>query len=171
MLVTALPVEGVFLQKSLRSTKNQGLKGCRATSKSLKRTGSSARTRTWNSSVDELTAEPEALADPIPASTTLEFPLPPHRFPPGLKPFLIRQPPGPGVTLGVERATIIRVVVLAETPGQVPALPKINLSGGVRENVDPKCRGHVRCVGSSARTRTWNPSVNSCPPWVCDSLR
>jgi hypothetical protein len=52
MLVTALPVEGVFLPKSLRGTKNQGLKGCRATSKSLKRIGSSARTRTWNPSVN-----------------------------------------------------------------------------------------------------------------------
>jgi len=52
MLVTALPVEGVSLQKSLRGTKNQGLKECRATSEFSKRIGSSARTRTWNPSVN-----------------------------------------------------------------------------------------------------------------------
>ncbi len=68
MLVTALPVEGVSLQKSLRGTKNQGLKGCRATSKSSKRIGSSARTRTWNSSVDELTAELQVVSKRIGSS-------------------------------------------------------------------------------------------------------
>ena len=52
VLVTAPQVEGVSLQKSLQGTKNQSQKGCRSASKSLKRIGSSARTRTWNPSVN-----------------------------------------------------------------------------------------------------------------------
>ncbi len=52
VLAAALPVEGQPLQKSLQGLQNRGLKGCRAASKSLKRIGSSARTRTWNPSVN-----------------------------------------------------------------------------------------------------------------------
>jgi integrase len=52
VLPTALPVEGASLQKSLQGTKNGGQKGCRGASKPLKRIGSSARTRTWNPSVN-----------------------------------------------------------------------------------------------------------------------
>ena len=52
VLVTAPQVEEVSLQKSLQGTKNQDQKGCRVASKSLKRIGSSARTRTWNPSVN-----------------------------------------------------------------------------------------------------------------------
>ena len=52
LLPTALLMEGESLQKSLQGTKNEGKKGCRGTSKCLKRIGSSARTRTWNPSVN-----------------------------------------------------------------------------------------------------------------------
>jgi len=52
VLLSASAVEGVSLQKSLRGTKNPIQKECRGVSKSLKRFGSSARTRTWNPSVN-----------------------------------------------------------------------------------------------------------------------
>jgi integrase len=52
LLPSALLIEGESLQKSLQGTKNQGQKGCRGASKPLKRIGSSARTRTWNPSVN-----------------------------------------------------------------------------------------------------------------------
>ena len=52
IIPAALPVEGASLQKSLQGTKNQGQKGCSGASKPLKRIGSSARTRTWNPSVN-----------------------------------------------------------------------------------------------------------------------
>jgi hypothetical protein len=70
MLVTALPVEGVSLQKSLRGAKNQGLKGCRATSKSSKRIGSSARTRTWNPSVNSC---PSVFCDGLRHSAIVQY--------------------------------------------------------------------------------------------------
>ena len=62
VLVAAPAVEGASLQKSLRSSKNQVQKVCRGVSKSLKRIGSSARTRTWNPSVNSL-AEAVYLVD------------------------------------------------------------------------------------------------------------
>ena len=52
VLLNAPAVEEVSLQKSLRGTKNPVQNGCRGVSKSLKRIGSSARTRTWNPSVN-----------------------------------------------------------------------------------------------------------------------
>ena len=52
VLPASLPVEGQSLQKSLQGFQNRGQKGCHAASKPLKRIGSSARTRTWNPSVN-----------------------------------------------------------------------------------------------------------------------
>ncbi len=49
---TTLQVEAQSLQKSLQRLQNRGQRGCQYVAKPLKRNGSSARTRTWNPSVN-----------------------------------------------------------------------------------------------------------------------
>jgi hypothetical protein len=90
--------------------------------------GSSARTRTWNSSTDELTAEPQFLPDPLPAPAAFQLSLPLHGLTPGLKLLLVHQSPGPRMTLGVKSAVIVGVVVLTESSAHITALPNIDLS-------------------------------------------
>ena len=65
------------------------------------------------------------------------------------------------MALGVERPTIFRIIVLLEASHKVARLTYVYLSFGIQENVNPEMAGRAG-FGSSARTRTWNPSVNSC---------
>jgi len=93
--------------------------------------GSSARTRTWNSSADELTARVKVLPDPNPAPIAFQFSLTAHGLTPGLKLLLIHQPPWPWMTLGVKSATIVGIVVLTETAAEVAGLSNVNLFLGI----------------------------------------
>jgi hypothetical protein len=65
-----------------------------------------------NSSADELTAALRVLLDPLPTPTAFQFSLAAHRLTPSWKRLLMYQPPGAGVTLSVDSAAIIKIVVL-----------------------------------------------------------
>jgi hypothetical protein len=97
--------------------------------------GSSARTRTWNSSADELTAERNLLPNPVPTSAALQFPFPLHRLSPASIPLLMHHLPGAGVTLRVQRATILRVIVLLQTPFEILRVTDVNLPLRVEQDV------------------------------------
>ena len=65
------------------------------------------------------------------------------------------------MSLGMQRPSVFRVVVLSDAIFEIARLPNIDFIAGIDENVDPKAGWGVLRFGSSARTRTWNPSVNS----------
>jgi hypothetical protein len=102
------------------------------------RFGSSARTRTWNSSADELTARVKVLPDPIPAPAAFQFSLTAHGLTAGLKLLLIHQLPRPRVTLGVKSPAIVGIVVFGETAAGVAALSNVNLSPRINQDVNPE---------------------------------
>ena len=123
--------------------------------------GSSARTRTWNSSADELTAERKLFPDPVSTSPALQFPFPAHRFTASSKRLLMHQPPGARVPFRVQSAAILRAVVLGQTTDEIIGVAHVNLALRVEQNIHAVVSRQIRGFGSSARTRTWNPSVNS----------
>jgi len=53
------------------------------------------------------------------------------------------QPPGAGVPLGVESATIVRVVVLGETAGEVAGMSDVDLTLRVQQNIDRVTHEHI----------------------------
>ena len=114
-----------------------------------------------NPSVDGLTAAFQALPNPLPTPPTLEFSLTAHRLRPRLKRLLMHQPPRTRVALRMKCPTILRIIMLSEADGQLARLPNINLSLRVQQNIHPEAHRGIIRFGSSARTRTWNPSVNS----------
>jgi hypothetical protein len=64
------------------------------------------------------------------------------------------------MAFSVERATVLTIIVLSQAKGQIVGLAHINLLFRVHEDVN-RIRQHKRRYGSSGRTRTCNPSVNS----------
>jgi len=102
---------------------------------------SSARTRTWNSSADELTALQNVLSDPFPSPAAFQFAFPPHRLSAGLKLLLMRQPPRARMTLGVKSAAVFRVVVLSKTVREIIGLPDVDLPLRVHQDVHRVTQG------------------------------
>ena len=73
----------------------------------------------------------------------------------------MHQPPGARVTLGVQRTAIFRVVMLLKAGRKIAGLSDVNFPLGVQKDINKTDGWSIRGFGSSARTRTWNPSVNS----------
>jgi hypothetical protein len=99
------------------------------------RIGSSARTRTWNSSADELTADPHEASDPSSAAARLQFPFSSHGVPPRRKLLLVNKLPRTRVTFGVEGAAIFGIVVLEEPASEVARLPYVDFVLRIRKHI------------------------------------